>query len=78
MQHLERERQRLTDRVTELETQCSGLMEEKAQLTQEVATVSASAQQLSFQNQTLQVGYGYCYRLLDVCVCICLTGSFRK
>jgi predicted nuclease with TOPRIM domain len=54
VQHLERDRERLAQRVEELEGHCSTLLEDKARLVQEVAALSNNAQQLTFHNNTLQ------------------------
>ena len=54
IQHLSREKEHLTERVKELEQATESLLEDKARLSQELATTTTSAQQLSFHNETLR------------------------
>ena len=53
IQHLNREKERLANRVKELEQHTEVLLENNARLTQELAAATSSAQQLSFHNETL-------------------------
>ena len=53
IQHLSREKERLANRVKELEQNAEVLLENNARLTQELAAATSSAQQLSFHNETL-------------------------